>query len=678
MRNSYLRAFVALSVVFSLWAQVGAYSGGDKGFDISRMDTTCAACEDFYQYANGNWLKNNQIPPAFARWGSFDILADQNRNALREILDNSVKNTKAPRGSNEQLIADYYAACNDEAKIEAAGAQPIALDLSRINEINDLRGLQAAVIYFHNSGVPAAFGFGIGADAKNSQMNIGSAGQGGLSLPNKDYYTKTDEKSQQIRAAFVKHITNMFTLLGDAPAQAAANANTVMELQTKLAMASRSPVELRDPDKQYNKRTLAQLNEMTPNWSWDTYFAGRGVKLAEINVRQPEFFQAFNKLLTEVPMADWKTYLRWQVLRSAAPLLSKAFADESFNFYGRILTGAKEQQPRWRQCVGATDGAVGEALGQVYVAKYFTASDKARMNSLIDNLFAAFHERIGKLEWMSADTKKQAYAKLDAFGRKIAYPDKWKSYKGLQIDRNSYFANARRVNEFETQRNAKKAGKAVDRTEWGMTPPTVNAYYNPLNNEIAFPAGILRPPFFNPKADDAINYGGIGAVIGHEITHGFDDNGSRFDAAGNLRMWWSENDRKAFDQRAKCVEDQFSSYLVGDLNIQGKLVLGESIADLGGVTMAYEAFQKSMQGKPRPADIDGFTPEQRFFFGWAQVWAANARPEAERQQVLTDPHPAPRYRANGPLSNFPPFAAAFKCQAGDKMVRNDVTRCQIW
>lgn len=678
MRNRTLRAFVVLGVLFSLSANILAQTTGNKGFDIARMDKSCAPCEDFYKFVNGTWLQNNPVPAAFSRWGSFDILADENRNALRTILDESAKTTKAKRGSNEQLIGDFYAACNDEAAIEAAGAKPIAADLARINNINDMRGLQATIIYFQNSGVPAVFNFGASPDLKNSKMTIASTGQGGLSLPNKDYYTKQDEKSQAIRAAFVKHVANMFRLLGDDEATANANAKTVMDFQMKLASASRSPIEQRDPEKQYNIRTLAQLNEMMPNFSWETYLNERGVKVTQINVAQPEFFQNVNKMMTEVPLSDWKTYLRWQLVRVAAPLMSKAFVDENFDFYGRTLTGAKEQQPRWRRCVTATDGAVGEALGQVYVAKYFTPEAKARMNTLIDNLFAAFRDRLSKLDWMSAETKARAFEKLNAFGRKIAYPDKWRDYKGLAVDRKSYFANARRVSEFEVKRNLKKVNLPVDRTEWGMTPPTVNAYYSPLNNEIAFPAGILRPPFFNPLADDAINYGGIGAVIGHEITHGFDDRGSLFDAEGNLKSWWTKDDRTAFEQRAKCVEDQFSSYKVGDLNIQGKLVLGESIADLGGVTMAYEALQKSMAGKPRPADIDGFTPEQRFFIGWAQVWAANARPEAARQQVLTDPHPAAQFRANGPLSNFPPFAAAFKCKAGDPMVRDEAARCQLW
>jgi putative endopeptidase len=644
------------------------------------MDTTCQPCEDFYQYANGGWLKTNEVPAAFASWGSFRLLAEKNRTALHEILEEASKNSAAGKGTIEQKIGAYYATCMDEARINAAGLKPLEADFARIEKIKDLRELQAVVAEMHRHATPVMFGFGATPDLKNSTQVIGSAGQGGISLPNRDYYTKTDEKSVQIREAFVKHVARMFELLGDAPERAAANAKTVMAIQTRLAESSRTPVELRDPNKQYNKMTLAQLKELTPNFNWEAYLAARGVpKVSEINIGQPEFFKNLNAMLTDVPLADWKTYLRWHLLRDAAAVLPAPFEQESFNFYGRTLTGAKEQLPRWQRCVTSTDAALGEALGQAYVKRAFSPESKARMQQMIANLIAAFRERINRLEWMSSETKQQAQTKLEAFKQKIGYPDKWRDYSAVEIDRASYLENARRAAKFEIARNINKIGKPVDRTEWGMTPPTVNAYYSPLFNEIAFPAGILQPPFFNPDADDAINYGAIGAVIGHELTHGFDDRGSLFDAQGNLRMWWTADDRKKFEERAECVASQFSGYEVDKgLNMNGKLVLGESIADLGGLTVAYEAFQKSLQGKPRPAALDGFTPEQRFFLGWAQVWATNYRAEAIRQQVLGDPHPIARFRVNGPLSNMQQFAEAYSCKAGDKMVRPTSDRCQIW
>jgi predicted metalloendopeptidase len=579
----------------------------------------------------------------------------------------------------DQKIGEFYLTCTDEARREAEGAKPLLPELARIEKVDSPQALQAQIAHLHAMGVPALFGFGSLPDLKNSSMVIGFAGQGGLSLPNRDYYTKTDEKSKQLREEFARHVARMFELVGDAPERAAAGAQTVLAIQTRLAENSRTPVELRDPTKQYNKMGAEQLKTLTPAFDWQAYFRGVGAPAGEINVAHPEFFQAVDKMLGEVPLADWKTYLRWQLINAAAPALSSKFEDESFNFFGKTLQGRKEQYPRWRRCVAATDSALGEALGEVYVRRAFTPQSKARMQTMVNNLTAAFRERLMKLDWMSDETRKQALAKLDAFKQKIGYPDKWIDYSTLEISRDSYAQNSLRASAFAQRRSLSKIGKPVDRAEWGMTPPTVNAYYNSLLNEIAFPAGILQAPFFNPEADDAINYGAIGAVIGHEITHGFDDQGANFDLQGNLKDWWTPDDKKKFNEKAECIVNQFAAYEVEPgLKMTGKLVSGESIADLGGLQVAYDAFLKSLEGKPRPKDIDGFTPEQRFFMGWAQVWASKYTPEITRLITQSDPHPISRFRVNGPLSNMPEFAAAFQCKADDPMVRPEKDRCKIW
>jgi predicted metalloendopeptidase len=454
----------------------------------------------------------------------------------------------------------------------------------------------------------------------------------------------------------------------------------VLAVQTRLAQNSRTPVELRDFSKQYNKMGAKELAELTPAFSWGDYFAALGLpRDISINVAHPEFYRAVNQMLTEAPLADWKTYLRWHLVAAAAPSLSSKFEEESFNFNGKVLAGRKEQYPLWRRCVAATDAQLGEALGQAYVARAFTPESKRRMQTMVSNLISAFRERVQKLDWMGDQTRRQALAKLDAFGQKIGYPDKWIDYSSLDVTRDSYVQNVMRAAAFEVRRDLAKIGKPVDRAEWGMSPPTVNAYNHLILNEIVFPAGILQAPFFNPQADDAVNYGAIGAVIGHEITHGFDDQGATFDHQGNLKNWWSEADLKSFQSRAECIVNQFGAYEVEPgLKMTGKLVAGESIADLGGLQVAYDAFMKSLEGKPRPASIDGFTPEQRFFMGWAQVWAAKYTPEVTRLITQSDPHPISRFRVNGPLSNMPEFAAAFQCKAGDPMVRPEKERCRIW
>jgi len=599
---------------------------------------------------------------------------------LHEILEAAAKNTAAPVGSNEQKIGAFYASCMDERGIEAAGTKPLALEFARVEKLTNLADLRAEIAHLHRLGVNALFDFSADQDYKNSTQVIGEATQGGLGLPDRDYYTNDDARSKTIRGEYVKHVTNMLALLGDENARAASEANTIMAIETALANASMTRIEQRDPNAIYHKMPVAALQQLTPNFSWAAYLEETNAPaVGNINVAQPLFFKALDKELMSVPVSDWKTYLRWHLIDATASRLSAKFVDEDFNFKGKILTGTTEQLPRWKRCVRSTDRALGEALGQVYVEKYFTPEAKARALNMVHNLEAALKEDISTLSWMSDATRKQATDKLSAFVNKIGYPDKWRDYSALNIDRGSYVDNTFRAMQFEVNRQLNKIGKPVERREWGLTPPTVNAYYNPQLNEIVFPAGILQPPFYDPNVDDAINYGGMGAVIGHEMTHGFDDEGRQFDKEGNLKDWWTPVDLKNFEARSNCVVKQFDNFKVEEgINEKGKLVVGESIADLGGLTVAYAAFQKSLEGKPRPANVDGFTPEQRFFLGWAQVWAEAIRPEYARLLVNTDPHPLARFRVNGPLSNMPAFAKAFGCKQSELMVRAETERCQIW
>ncbi|HEV7643572.1 MAG TPA: M13 family metallopeptidase [Pyrinomonadaceae bacterium] len=668
--NRFAAILVILAVCTSMFAQT-------KPFDTARMDTGTLACDNFFQYVNGTWLKNTEIPADRSSTGSFQLLGDRNTDVLHDILENAAK-TKSPKGSDLQMIGDFYATCMDEARLEAYGLKGLKPWFKKIGKIKDGKGVMKTVAGFHKAGIPAIFNFGASPDLNKSTMNIANTGQGGLSLPNKEYYTKDDDKSKETRDKFVAHMTKMFTLAGDAPDKAAANAQTVMKLQMRLANASRTPVENRNPKLSDNKMTLADASKLAPNVGWETYIVERGAPaVTDINVSNPTFLKEVNAMLSDVPAEEWKAYLRWNALNSAAPALPKAFADENFDFFGRTMSGAKEQQPRWRRCVNATDNTLGEALGMQYVKTNYTPEAKKRMDELIDNLMAALHDRIMHLEWMGDDTKKQATEKLAAFGRKIGYPDKLRGYAGLSISRKSHLQNLLATSQFQIARNLKDIGQPVDRSRWGFTPPTVNASYSPQFNMITFPAGILQPPFFNFSADDAVNYGAIGGVIGHEISHGFDDQGSQFDAVGNLRMWWTPEDRKNFEERANCVVEQFNGFDVGqNLKINGKLTLGENIGDLGGLNIAYDAYQRSLKGKPKPADIDGFTADQRFFLGWAQVWGSKMRDEAIRQQVLGNPHADARFRVIGPLMNMPEFAQAFGCKLPDKMV--SPKPCKIW
>jgi len=669
---------LAFLLIFSAGrnARAADEASSSWGFAASNLDKTCKPCDDFYQFAMGGWMKNNPIPPEYPSWGTFTQLADNNQTALRSILE-AAQTAKAPAGSNEQKIGDFYASCMDTSAIEAAGMQPLAPALAGIAALNDRGALLAKVANLHKDGVNVIFNFGASQDFMDSTKVIGDVQQGGLGLPERDYYLREDDRSKQLRVDYLAHVSKMLQLAGDSAEKAAAEAQTVMNIETSLAKASMDKVQLRDPKATYHKLRLAQMKELTPDFSWESYFTTVGVPgLAESNVGEPDFFKEMNHQLSATPLADWKTYLRWHVLHANATVLSDAFVQENFSFYGKKLSGTKELLPRWKRCATSVNRNLGEALGQVYVQKYFPPAAKAHAREMVSNLTAALQQDIPTLSWMGPETKKAAIEKLAAFNVKIGYPDKWRDYSKLSVDRVSYQKNVERAAAFENARQLAKINQPLDRTEWGMTPPTVNAYYDDSMNEIVFPAGILQPPFYDPKADDAVNYGGMGAVIGHEITHGFDDQGSQFDAKGNLREWWSKDDRKNFDERAACVVKQFDGYEVEPgLHQNGKLVLGESIADLGGLTISYAAYEKSLEGKARKT-LDGFTPEQRFFLGWAQVWGTNQRPEFARLQTQTNEHPLPRFRGNGPLSNMEAFAKAFGCKKGEAMLRENA--CKIW
>jgi putative endopeptidase len=683
MKSSFAmrRVLAALILIVGSLGVLRANSGraeGESGWGFSEanLDRSCKPCDDFNQFAMGGWMKNNPIPAEYPNWGSFTMLADRNQTVLRTILEDAAK-ANAAAGSNQQKIGDFYASCMDTTAIEAGGVKPLAADFAAIDRVKSASELQPLIARLQQTGGGFLFRFGATQDLDESSQVIAEINQGGLGLPDRDYYTRTDDKSVQLRKDYEAHVAKMFALAGDGEDKTTAEAKAVTALETALANASMSRVQMRDPHAVWHKMTLPQLKELAPGWGWEAYFRQRNApEFSAINVSQPDFFKETNRLLTATPLNDWKTYLRWHVLHATATQLSDAFVQENFNFYGNKLSGTKQLQPRWKRCSQSVNRNLGEALGQVYVEKYFPPEAKAHARVMVMNLIAALKSDIPVLSWMGADTKKAALDKLEAFQIKIGYPDKWRDYSALTVDKGNYLANERRAIAFENARDLNKIGKPVDRGEWQMTPPTVNAYYDATMNEIVFPAGILQPPFYDPKADDAINYGGMGAAIGHEITHGFDDEGSQFDARGNLRDWWTKEDRKSFDERASCVQKQFDGYEVEPgLHENGKLVLGESIADLGGLAISYAAYEKSIEGK-RPPTLGGFTPEQRFFLGWAQVWGANMRPENARLMANTNEHPLPKFRTNGPLSNMELFAKAFGCKKGDPMVRENV--CKIW
>jgi predicted metalloendopeptidase len=684
-----------LSVLFlfgslaSGWALAQESSGGKSQeipqqlpmFDATALDRTIDPCVDFYRFACGNWLKNNPIPADQSLWGRSSQLSERNRLVLREILENAEKIT-ANRSTNEQKIGDYYASCMDEETIDAKGAAVLNADFDRIAALKSKEELPALLAHLHREQIGALFSFGSGSDYKDAKMVIAQADQGGLSLPDRDYYLKTDAKSVEQQKQYVQHVTNMFKLLGDAPEKATAEADAVMKIETALAKGSMDRVARRDPTSIYHKMSEAEWQALTPLVSWPKFLTDVGAPpVASLNVAVPDFFKAVDSELKDVSLDDLKTYFRWHVVHAAAATntLPDAFVSENFEFFGKTLRGTKEIQPRWKRCVAGVNGDLGEALGQAYVEKVFPPEAKERTLEMVHYLEEALRQDITSLPWMTETTKKQALAKLEAIRNKIGYPNKWRDYSSLTIVRGDAMGNSLRSNEFEAQREMNKIGKPRDTQEWGMTPPTVNAYYDPTANDINFPAGILQPPFYNFKADDGVNFGGIGAVIGHELTHGFDDEGRQFDKDGNLKDWWTPEDAKAFEERAACVVKEYDSFVaVDDVHINGKLTLGENTADNGGLRIADMALQSALAKKPQEKSekIDDFTEEQRLFLGWGQVWCQNVTDQFARLQALTNEHSLGKYRVNGVVRNMPEFRRAWGCKAGAPMAPENA--CRVW
>jgi putative endopeptidase len=684
MQRSRVFLSLLLLAAASLAAQGTRPQGArpaNRALDRANLDTTCAACEDFYTYANGGWLKKNSIPASYPSYGSFEALYDRNEAILHGILDTASRDLRGlpdrqpQKGTNAYRVAAYYDACMDTVTIEKLGTTPVDASFRRIAAISSKQDLAKAIAALEASDGLAPYGISPGSDAKNSDQIIANAGQGGLNLPDRDFYLKP-----QVLDSYVAHVEKMFLLLGDAPDAAKANAQTVLRMETKFAEASMDRVTQRDPNNVYHMMTLAEFKAMTPNLDWDAYLAAqKAPPITNLNVAHPDFFKAMNGFMADMPVEDWKTLMRWRLVHTRARFMPKRFVDENFAF-NRNLSGQTEQVARWKKCTGNTDQALGEALGGEYVSRMFSPAAKARAQTIVNNMVTVLGEQIAQLEWMQPETKKEALLKLQSFKRKIGYPDKWIDYSTLTVNMGQYLDTQRRVEQFENGRNWRKVGKPVDKSEWGMSPPTVNAYYNPSWNEIVFPAGILLPPFFDPNADDAVNYGAMGAVIGHEMTHGFDDQGRQFDSKGNLRDWWTPADAAKYKTEADKVVEQFNAYTVVDTatHVNGKLTLGENIADLGGLKIAYIALQKGYTKNGHPGPIDGFTAEQRFFLGYAQAWRTLQRDEGAKVQVASDPHSPAKWRVNGPLSNMPEFHAAFGCKDGDRMVRPAASRAKIW
>jgi putative endopeptidase len=650
----------------------------EPGFNIEAMDRSIAPCENFYQYACGTWIKNNPIPPDQARWDVYSKLTYENQLFLWGLLEQAGR-TGAPRAPNQQKIGDLFHACMDESAAETAGATPLRSALDQISGLDSLKGLPALIAAEHLRLYASStlFSFGSGQDYANSNNVIAFADTGGLGLPDRDYYTKTDAKSEEIRQKYVAHIAQMLELLGDSPEAAAHAAGGVMRIETALAKASLTRVEKRDPYKLFHKMTRAELQALTPSFDWNGYFTALGANPSrQINVTQPAFYRELETQLKTSPLDEIKAYLRWHLVHAKARFLSSAFVQADFDFNSKYLRGVVDMQPRWKRCVQLVDHTLGEALGQVFVEKTFTPETKARTLAMTKEIESAMQSEIEAISWMSPATKKQALLKLHGVANKIGYPDKWRDYSSVEIKRDDFLGDVERAATFESRRDLNKIGKPVDRSEWEITPPTVNAYYNPQMNDINFPAGVLQPPLFDPKMDDAPNYGNTGATIGHELTHGFDDEGRKFDAKGNLHDWWTKTDAAEFQQRTDCVSNEYSGFtIVDDIKINGKLTVGEDVADLGGTLLAYIAWKAANKGKTLEP-IEGFTPDQRFFIGMAQWACGSERPEELRASAITNPHSPDQYRINGVVSNMPEFQNAFACKLGQPMVREKA--CKVW
>jgi putative endopeptidase len=654
------------------------YRTNERGLDRRNMDLSTDPCVDFYQYANGQWLRLNPIPEEYSSWGISHEMYERNLALLREIMEEAAA-AEAVKGSNAQKVGDFWYTGMGTEKIETQGLAPLGGDLQRIDSMSSIEDVASMVRDLHAEGAAVLFDQGIFQDLKNSEQYLFYAVQGGLGLPDRDYYTRADDESVKLRQQYANHVSSMLQLMGEPLEQADRAAAAILQLETRLAEASLTNVELRDPANYYNIVSLQAADAATPYFSWSRYFARLGLDdLERFSYAQPDFFAEMNSLLGETDLETWKAYLRWNLINNFAPYLSDAFVSQDFEFYGKTLRGTEELQPRWKRVVAQTSSSLGEALGQVYVERAFPPQTKARADKMIEDLRATVQRRIGSLDWMSEETKAEALVKLAAFTSKIGYPDEWRDYSELDVGRDSYVANVRAANAFEMRRNLDKIGQPIDRKEWGLSPQTVNAYYSPVMNEIVFPAAIMQPPMFDGGADDAVNYGGMGSVIGHEFMHGFDDMGSKFDAQGNMENWWTDADRERFEQRTKILVEQYNGFVaVDDLHVNGELTLGENIGDLAGLTMAYHALQRALEAND-PSEIDGFTPQQRFFLSWAQGWRRNYRPEALKLQVNTDPHSPAKFRVNGPLANMPEFAEAFDCEAGQPMALAEDERAAIW
>jgi putative endopeptidase len=642
--------------------------------NVTSMDTNVDPCTDFYTYSCGGWMKANPIPPDQTSWTVSSKLEDDNKLILRDVLETAAK-PDSNRDATNQKIGDYYAACMDEKAIDAAGLKPIQPALDKIAALRSKSGLADIAAQLVNTNI--LFGFSSDQDYKNSSEVIAEADQGGLGLPDRDYYFKDDAKSVELRKAYVQHVEKMFELLGDRPAAAKKEADTVLRIETALAKASLTRVERRDPQNLYHRMSRQQLQALSPSFQWNVYMAKVGLpSVTSLNVATPNFFKGMNAEIQKEPLDSWKAYLRWHLVSENAEFLATSIVNEDFAFYGKTLRGQQELEPRWKRCVGYVDNDLGEALGKAFVARTFSPEAKQQALVMVQQIEAAMQKDIDSLTWMTPVTKHHALEKLHAVANKIGYPDKWRDYSALTIVRDDEMGNVLRAREFEFNRQLAKIGKPVDRGEWQMTPPTVNAYYDPQKNDINFPAGILQPPFFDPKSDDAPNYGDTGATVGHELTHAFDDEGRQFDAHGNLRDWWTPDDARQFTERAQCISNQYSQYvIVDDIRINGKLTLGEDVADLGGILLAYMAWQdQTREQKLEP--IEGFTPEQRFFIGYAQDWCGNIRDESKRLRATVDPHSPDKYRTNGVVSNMPQFQEAFHCKTGAPMA--PANRCRVW
>ena len=669
--------FAVIALLISFWCSPDAraqQSTHTPALDVTAMDRTIDPCVDFFKYACGGWIKNNPIPPDQSSWDLYSKMEDENKDKLRGILE-AASTTDAGRSAVNQKIGDYYASCMDEKAIEDRGIDPLKPELDRIAKIGSKTDLADVASAMPTDNV--LFRFDSIQDFRDASQVVADADQGGLGLPDRDYYLKADRKSEELRQAYVAHVEKMFELLGDAPRTAAAEAQTVMRIETDLAKGSLTRVERRDPKKLDHKLTSLELQKIAPEFQWQIYFTRVGLpSLSSLNVAVPDFFKTLNEEIDKTSLDDWKTYLRWHLVHSNAAQLSSPFLNENFAFYGKTLQGQQQLKPRWKRCTEYVDDYLGEALGQAYVEKYFPPQAKEQALKIVNEIRAAMEQDIKGLTWMSPASKQQALTKLSAMANKIGYPDKWRDYSKLEVVRGDNLGNVERARRFEFNRQLGKIGKPVDKGEWDMTPPTVNAYYNPQMNDINFPAGVLQPPAFDPESDAAPNYGDTGGTVGHELTHGFDDEGRQFDARGNLRDWWTPEDGKAFEKRASCISDQYSKYvIIDDIHINGKLTLGEDVADLGGLMLAYMAWKDDTKGQ-KLDPIDGLTPEQRFFVGYGQSWCGHVRDESKRLRATVDPHSPEKYRTNGVVSNMPQFQEAFHCKAGQPMV--NLNQCRVW